>query len=280
MTPAYLALATFAAPAHASIFGPRASHSPNAHDIRIAYWVALAVAVVLIVVVHIALAAAFLRFRARRGRSPRRFAAGPGALLRPALPLAAIAIGLFVFGIVMASKTRDVQGTGPHGLTANDSLVAQVNGLSVPPNAKPLDINVVGQQWRWRFEYPQAQDLPPYSTFSYNELVVPVDTTVLLHITSTDVMHRWFIPALGGQVDAVPGHESETWFRADRVGTYQGQSTAYSGTSYAVMRAWVRVVAPQQYQAFIKQKTSQINKAQKIVQKSVQKSAAPGEALP
>jgi cytochrome c oxidase subunit 2 len=278
LAPAVLALAAFAAPAHATILGPRASHSPNAHDMRIAYWVALVVAVVLIVAVHVVLAGAILRFRARRGTTPRRFAAGPGALLRPALPLAAIAIGLFVFGIVMTSKTRDVQGTGPQGLNAQSDLVAQVNGLSVPPDAKPLEINVIGQRWLWRFEYPGGR--PGDRTYSYNQLVVPVDTTVLLHITSTDVLHRWFVPALGGQVDAIPGHDSLTWFRADREGTYSGQSTEFSGTSYAVMRSWVKVVSPQAYQQFAKQKQKQLAAAQAIIQKTVQKNAAPGEALP
>jgi cytochrome c oxidase subunit 2 len=278
LAPAALALAVFAAPAQATIFGPRASHSPNAHDIRIGYWVALIVAVVLIAAVHLVLAAAILRFRARRGRTPRRFAAGPGAFVRPAVPLVAIAIGLFVFGIVMASKTRNVQGTGPQGLGAQSDLVAQVNGLTVPPDTKPLDINVIGQRWLWRFEYPGGR--PGDRTFSYNQLVVPVDTLVILHVTSTDVLHRWFIPALGGQVDAIPGHDSETWFRADREGTYRGQSTEFSGTSYAVMRAWVKVVSPQAYQQFVKQKRKQLTAAQAIIQKSIQKSAAPGAALP
>jgi cytochrome c oxidase subunit II len=278
LAPAALALAVFAAPAQATIFGPRASHSPNAHDIRIGYWVALIVAVVLIVAVHLVLAAAILRFRARRGRTPRRFAAGPGAFVRPAVPLVGIAIGLFVFGIVMASKTRNVQGTGTQGLGAQSDLVAQVNGLTVPPDTKPLDINVIGQRWLWRFEYPGGR--PGDRTFSYNQLVVPVDTLVVLHVTSTDVLHRWFIPALGGQVDAIPGRDSETWLRADREGTYRGQSTEFSGTSYAVMRAWVKVVSPQAYQQFVKQKRKQLTAAQAIIQKSIQKSAAPGAALP
>ncbi len=57
--------------------------------------------------------------------------------------------------------------------------------------------------------------------------------------------HRWFIPTLGGQVDAIPGQDVGTWFRADEVGTYHGQSTSFSGSSYAAMRAWVHVVTPQ-----------------------------------
>ena len=269
-----IALALLAAPAAASIFGPRAGHSPNADDIRTAYWVAIVIAALLIVVVHVFLIAALVRFRARRGRSPRRFTAGARAFVRPAAPLIAVAVGLFVFGIVMTTKTRDVQATGSEGLGADSDLVAQVNGLSIPPDSKALNINVIGQRWLWRFEYPGGR--PGDRIFSYGELVVPVDTTVLLHLTSTDVTHRWFIPALGGQVDALPGQDVGTWFRADEVGTYPGQSTSFSGTSYAAMRAWVHVVTPQAYQQFISRKRDQLAAAQDYVAKKLGEGAATG----
>jgi cytochrome c oxidase subunit II len=271
-----LALAALAGPADATVLGPRAGHSPNADHIRTAYWVAIVIAVLLIVVIHAFLGAALLRYRARRGRTSRRYTAGAGAFLRPAVPLALVAIGLFVFGIVITSRTRDVQPTQGGGLSAESSLVAQVGGPNIPPNTTPLEINVVGQRWLWRFDYPQLQEQPPYSTFSYNELVVPVDTPVILHITSTDVDHRWFIPSLGGQVDAVPGRVSDTWFRADREGIYRGQSTSYSGTSYAVMRAWVKVVSPEQYKRYVSEKRKQIAAAQTFVQGAVAGNSTPG----
>ncbi len=277
---ALCALAVLAAPAQATVLGPRAGHSPNADDIRTAYWVAIALAALLIVGVHVLLVAALIRFRARRGRAPRPYTAGPGAFLRPALPLAAIAVGLFVFGIVITSQTRDVEATGPEGLGASTDLVAQAGGLSVPADAKALEINAVGQRWLWRFDYLEEQDQPPYSVFSFNQLVVPVDTTVILHVTSIDVLHRWFVPALGGQVDAVPGHSTDTWFRADREGIYDGQSSFYSGTSYAAMRSWVKVVSPEQYEAFVKKKQQQIATAQDFVQKRVQENAAPEAPAP
>ncbi len=271
-----LALAAFAAPAQATVFGPRAGHSPNADDIRTAYWVAIVLAALLVVAVHVFLLAAIFRFRARRGGTPRRFVAGPGAFLRPALPLSVLAAGIFVFGIVIAGKARDVEPTGPDGLGASAGLVAQVGGLSVPSDAKPLAIDVIGQQWLWRFEYPGG--VPGNRLFSYNEMVVPVDTTVILHVTSTDVMHRWFIPSLGGQVDAIPGKVSDTWFRADREGVYRGQSTYFSGSSYAAMRAWVRVVSPEAYEQFVQQKKADLSAAQKYVQRKVDQNAIPGLA--
>lgn len=270
------ALALLAAPAGASVFGPRPGHSPNADDIRTAYWVAIIVGAVLIVAVHAFLIAALVRFRARRGRSPRRFTAGARAFVRPAAPLVAVAVGLFVFAIVMMTKARDVQATGPEGLGADSDLVAQVNGLSIPPGSPVLNINVIGQRWLWRFEYPGG--VPGNRIFSYGELTVPVDTTVLLHLTSTDVTHRWFIPALGGQADAIPGQDVGTWFRADQVGTYRGQSTSFSGTSYAAMRAWVHVVTPQEYERFIDSKRKQLAAAQDYVTKKLGETTPSGPA--
>jgi cytochrome c oxidase subunit 2 len=273
---AVLALAVFAAPAQATILGPRAGHSPNADDIRTAYWVAITIAALLVLAVHVFLIAAIFRFRARRGRAPRRFAAGPGALTRPTVPLAVVAVGVFVLGIVMADQARNVEPTGPQGLNASRSLVAQVGALGVSSDAKPLAINAIGQQWLWRFEYPGGR--PGDRVYSYGELVVPVDTTVVLRITSTDVIHRWFIPALGGQVEAVPGKTAETWFRADREGVYRGQSTFFSGSGYSVMRAWVRVVSPDAYQQYVQQQADDLAAAQRYVKRKVTQSGTPGVA--
>ena len=271
---AALALAVLAAPAEASILGPRAGHSPNADDIRTAYWIAITIGTLLVVAVHVFLIAAIFRFRAGRGRTPRRFSAGPGALTRPLAPLAVVATGVFVLGVVMAGEARDVKPTGPEGLGASRGATAQVGALTGSSDASPLTISVIGQQWLWRFEYPGGA--PGNRVFSYGELVVPVDTAVVLRITSTDVMHRWFIPALGGQVEAVPGKTSETWFRADREGVYRGQSTFFAGSAYATMRAWVRVVSPAAYEQYLRQKREELAAAQGDVQRRVTEGATAG----
>ncbi|HXE98901.1 MAG TPA: cytochrome c oxidase subunit II [Solirubrobacterales bacterium] len=271
---AALAMAVFAAPAQATIFGPRAGHSPNADDIRTAYWIAITVAALLVIAIHVLGIAAIVRFRARRGRTPRRFSAAQGALTRPAVPLVIVAAGMFIVGVVMAGAARDVKPTGPEGLAGSRSLVAQVGGLAATADTKPLTINVIGQQWLWRFEYPGGRQGD--RVFSYGELVVPVDTAVVLRITSTDVMHRWFIPTLGGQVDAVPGKTAETWFRADREGVYRGQSTSFAYSAFSVMRAWVRVVSPAAYEDYVQRKRTELRAAQGYVLRRVAKSAIQG----
>ena len=94
---------------------------------------------------------------------------------------------------------------------------------------------------------------------------MPVDTPVVLNITSTDVLHSWWIPALGGQVQASPGDVAQTWFKADEAGRYEGTSTVFSGTAYAQMRAWVRAVPVSEYQDYVEQLGTDLTEAQGIV---------------
>lgn len=313
-----LAALLFAAPAGATIIAPRAGHSPNANDIRTAYWIALAVAAVIAIAGNVALIAAVVRFRERRGLVPARRVAGRGFFGRAAVPLAAVTVGLFVVGVVV---TVDAEDAGPTNATVHASAAqtAQVAVRGVPPQALsqaiqtlrnttptggpiggsvkggPIQIDAIAQQWIWRFFYPggpgptTGNALPKWSptggrpgdrTFSYTTLVVPVDTTVILNITSTDVLHSWFVPALGGQVQAVPGHVTQTWFRADSTGTYKGQSTQFSGSGYSTMRIFVHVVSGQKYEAFLQRKTRELAAAQNYVNGVVSKGDVPGEGRP
>jgi cytochrome c oxidase subunit II len=228
---ATLALVVLAAPAGAAV-APDAAHSPNAEDIRTSYWVMVVVTLVIGVVLLGGLLLAVSRFRARgeAKAEPRRLTAGRGVIGRVGAALGAVAVAIFIFGVVMTGDAREAE--------ADES-------------AESLDIDVIGQQWLWRFEYPDSESEEIATVFSYNELVVPVDTTINLSIDSTDVIHRWFIPALGGQVEAVPGEVVETSFRADEEGVYEGQSTQFSGTSFPAMRAWVRVVSREEYDQYV-----------------------------
>lgn len=294
---AALALA-WAAPADAISVAPEEAHSPNADAINSAYWVLIVVVLAVIVVVNAALIAAVLRFRERRGREPARFAAGRGALRPVVGALSLLAIAIFVYGVIATDDVREIEPSGPNGLGAAQTAQVGVKGL--PPSAaiegtasatgeepitgeeptetSPLQIDAIAQQWLWRFEYPGGQ--PGQRTFSYGELVVPVDTTVILDITSTDVLHSWWVPALGGQVQAAPGDVTRTWFKADQEGRYAGRSTTFSGTGYPVMRSWVRVISVPEYQDYIKQLGADLSEAQGIVQQSQEAQTTPGAAQP
>lgn len=292
----FLALAALmlgAGPAHADGLGLPEPHSPNAEAISTTYWVMIAIVALVIVVVNAALIVALLRFRERRGHEPARFAAGRGALRPMIAVLSALALAVFVFGVIQTSDVREIEPTGSSGLT--NAATAQVGVKGEPPaslvegeesatgeepisgeeptESAPLEIDAIAQQWLWRFEYPGGQ--PGQRTFSYGELVVPVDTAVVLNITSTDVLHSWWVPELGGQVQATPGDVVQTWFKADEVGRYEGRSTIFSGSAYPAMRAWVRVVTPTEYQAYVEQLSSEITEAQGIVAEQGAQETAP-----
>jgi cytochrome c oxidase subunit II len=265
-----LVLGCTCAPAFAISLGPEEAQSPNAEGISSAYWVMIIVAALLIVAVNAALIAAVVRFRERRGHEPRRLTAARGALRPVAGALALLAAAVFVYGVITATNAREVEPSGPNGLSTVQT--AQVGVKDLPPleategepsQASPLEIDVIGQQWLWRFEYPGGQ--PGQRTFSYGELVVPVDTAVVLNITSTDVLHTWWVPALGGQVQASPGDVTQTWFKAEQEGRYAGRSTIFSGTGYPVMRSWVRVVGATEYQAYVERLAAELSEAQGIV---------------
>ena len=283
-----LALTLTATPAFGIQLGPEEPHSPNADAIESTYWVMIVIVFALIIAVNAALIAAIVRFRHRRGREAARFAAGRGALLPAIAGFAVLAIAIFVFGVIETVNVRDVEPSGSDGLNANQTAQVGVSGLPAtsaledtesaeggepisgaePSESAPLAIDAIAQQWLWRFEYPGGQ--PGQRTFSYGELVVPVDTTVVLNVSAIDVVHTWWVPALGGQVQAVPGEVTQTWFKADEVGRYSGRSTVFSGTSFPAMRSWVRVVSVPEYRQYVEQLQRDLTNAQDIISQAQQ----------
>jgi len=249
--------------------GPETAHSPNADDLNTLYWVLLVLAGILVVAINVALVAIVVRFRAARGREPRRLKTRRPPQLAAGGAFAVLAAVLIVAGIVFTERASDVEASGSEGLQAAANTTAQ-RQISLPSGDEPapLTIEATGQQWIWRYAYPDG-------TFSYYELVVPVDTAVVVKLDSTDVVHRWWVPGLGGKFDAVPGEQNSTWFKADEEGVYDGQSYAFSGPAYAVMRTRVRVVSVPAYEAFIEQQAAGIQEAQAFVQERVSQ-ATPG----
>ena len=84
-----------------------------------------------------------------------------------------------------------------------------------------------------------------------NEVVVPVNKVVKVLITANDVLHAWALPSFGVKRDAMPGRVNETWFKADRVGTYYGQCSELCGIKHAFMPITVRVVTEDEYQEWL-----------------------------
>jgi heme/copper-type cytochrome/quinol oxidase subunit 2 len=207
-------------------------------------WVGLVAAVLVVLLVLAVLLGVTRRFRAARDAEPRQLTGSRSIQLPVAAVLTAFALVLFVISIVLTDEARETPSTGEGGLASLKS--------------KPLEIEATGQQWIWRYDYPNG-------AFSYYKLVVPVDTAVKLELHSTDVVHTWDVGDLAGKADAVPGKTHDVLFRAESEGDYFGQSATFSGQAYAQMRTEVEVVSPAEYEAFVKQQKTDIEKAQEHV---------------
>jgi cytochrome c oxidase subunit 2 len=224
-----------------------APHSPGTDQIDTLFWIGFVAATIAIVAINAGLIYALRRYRAGRDAEPPQETGGRRTQLRVGGVLTVFAAAIFVVSIVYTEKARETPATGPAGLQVSHS--------------EPLRISATGQQWLWRYNYPDEQN-EPGNTFSFYRLVVPVDTTVHLDLASTDVVHTWNVPELAGKRDAVPGKVNHVTFRADEEGTYDGQSATLSGQAYAAMRTEVEVVSPEQYKAFIEQQGRDIQAAQ------------------
>lgn len=216
-------------------------HSPGTDQIDTLLQIGFVAATIVIVAVNVALIYAVRRNRARRGAEPRRADGGRRAQLRVGAVLTGFAAIVFIASVIFTDKAQETPVSGPAGLAAAES--------------EPLTIEATGQQWLWRYDYPNG-------SFSYYKLVVPVDTAVRLELLSTDVVHTWDVPDLSGKRDAVPGKTNKVVFSADEEGTYEGQSATLSGQAYAAMRTAVEVVSPRAYEAFLKQRKADIDAAQ------------------
>ena len=135
---------------------------------------------------------------------------------------AVILVVLTVFTFVKLNAIKNPPASDPGGLnTANGAQFASVDQPK-PPGGKFLEIAVNGQQFVWRYTYPDKDSNPLNNVYSYELMVVPVDTTVVLDIESQDVAHSWWIPKLGGKFDAIPGYVNHTWFKISKPGVYYG----------------------------------------------------------
>jgi len=128
-----------------------------------------------------------------------------------------------------------------------------------------VTVKAIGYQWYWGYEYPdeniifdsymiEDKDLKenqPRLLAVDNELVVPVNKVIKVLITANDVLHAWALPSFGVKRDAVPGRINETWFKAEKVGTYYGQCSELCGIKHAFMPIEVRVVTEEEYQEWL-----------------------------
>ena len=235
------------------------SGSRNADSIHTLYLIALALGAVIFVLVEGVLITSLIRFRKRRGGPEAAQVRGNtplelGWTLGAALIVTLLAALTFVYlgGINDPERSAGSVATGGGGVK-----LAALDQPSVP-GGRELKIVVNGQQYLWRYDYPPVDGK---QVFSYYDMYVPVGTTVTLKITASDVVHSWWIPDMGGKADAVPGHTNETWFRADKVGTYSGECAELCGENHADMRARVIVLPRDEYQAWVERQATDIEQS-------------------
>ncbi len=233
-----LAALLVAAPAVAGNGGiaPIAPHSPNAKSITDAWWFITAFILVVFVGVEGLLLAFVIRYRRRKGRprdedGPQIHGSSRLENMWTLIPVAIlVAVAAFVF--------------------------VKLPGIKNVPSATAaggrLEIGVRGQQFYWQFTYPNG-------AVAIDRLRVPLGEPVHLSVTAPDfdVIHSWWIPALGGKIDAIPGRTNHTWFTATQVGVFGGRCAELCGVQHAAMLMSVEVMPRAQFEQWVAQRAAQ-----------------------
>ena len=218
--------------------------SPNADSIHTLYNIVFVMAVIVFVVFEGALVYAVFKFRAKKhpvadqihGDTRLEIGATAGA-----------ALILVVLAIVTFIKLPSILDAPNSNANADAILSASLTAPN-PPNGHKLTICVTGRQFIWRYTYGAGcnkQYYVQHLPYSFQEMYVPAGEVVDLLIQSSDVIHAWWVPSLGGKVDAVPGYTTYTWFKASKVGAlYHGQCAQLCGRQHAYMTALVKVLSP------------------------------------
>ena len=195
------------------------------------------------------------------------------------------AVSLFVGALLLIVVFRFNEKANPTPSTLTHNTTLEVAWTIVPvlilvfiaiPSFRLLDhelvipktdmtVKVTGHQWYWTYAYPAEgfdfdsyikadKDLKPGDLRQLavdNEAVVPVNKTILVQVTATDVIHSFTVPSFGVRIDAVPGRLNQTWFRATKLGMYYGQCSKLCGEDHAYMPIAFRVVSDADYAAWV-----------------------------
>lgn len=204
-----------------------------------------------------------------------------------------VAIGIGVFGVMFYSIYAHRKSKGFKPAKFHDSLTVEIiwtiipffilGGMAIPATTTlidmydtseaHMDIKITGYQWKWQYEYLE-EDISFFSNLRTaqeeinNELpkgehyllevdepiVIPVGKKIRFLITSADVIHSWWVPALAVKKDAIPGFINESWAIAEETGIYRGQCAELCGKDHGFMPIVVRVVEQDEYDAWIAEK--------------------------
>lgn len=207
---------------------PVAPESPNAEGIRQSYLFVSIFTLAIFLLVEGLLIAFIYRYRRQKRARFEDGAQVHGAsrleLAWTAFPVVVLfLIGAFVF--IELPGIKDVPSAGARG---------------------QLEIKVTGRQFYWQYEYPNG-------VIAIDTMAAPAGVPVRLVVSApdSDVIHSWWIPALGGKIDAIPGRVNETWFQAENPGTFSGQCAELCGLEHAQMLASVEVLPEAEFAAWL-----------------------------
>lgn len=212
--------------------------------------------------------------------------AGPRSALDPAGPAAetiariwwlmlggaalvwALVLGILLYALFRGHNTRALQN--PQRLIVAGGLVlptlalisllayGTVNSGRITGLGEQVDtvIEVTGHQWRWEFRYRDGPDGPVVAA-STDELAIPLGRMVEFHVASADVVHSFWIPRLGGKIDAIPGRVNRLRLRADHDGRgtpIRGQCAEFCGLAHAHMHFPVHVLDDAGYAGWLRER--------------------------
>jgi cytochrome c oxidase subunit 2 len=234
--------------------------SPNANRISDLYIITLVIAAIIFVIVEGTLIYALVRFRKRKGRVAAQIRGNTRLEIGWTVGATLILVALAVVTFVELNSIRKPDVSSPDGLAAKQVQVLVSSDAIHPPRGPYLTIQVNGQQYLWRYIYlnygktaDQLDD--PYSSY---QMVVPTNTTIVLKVVAQDVVHSWWVPQLGGKIQAVPGYPNWGWFKVTTPGNYYGACAFLCGLGHARMKAEVTAVPPDQFVAWIHNQQRQI----------------------
>jgi cytochrome c oxidase subunit 2 len=211
-------------------FAPVEPESPNAARISDTYWVILAFTGFIFLLVEGCLIAFVIRYR-RRGRPVE--VEGPQIRGHHRLEIAWTIAPVIILAAIVTFVFYKLPGI-------EDVPSASASG------GERLEITVEGRQFYFNYHYPNG-------VIAVDRLRVPVNRVVVLDLRAPafEVIHNWWVPALGGKLDIIPGKPNETWFQAEREGLYRGQCAELCGIQHAAMRTAVEVLSEDDFQQWL-----------------------------
>ena len=262
LAPALLALLVTAVPASAGWLLPEADGgSRNAEDTRTLYLIVLVIATVVFAGVEGVLLYCMFRYRARKGRVAAQIHGNTRLEIGWTVGAAVILVFLTVATFVMLPG---IKNPAPSDIDINGNPIAQNAAFAsrdqkTPPRGEAMNIAVDGMQYVWRYAYPSLDDKKVYS---FTDMYVPVGMTVTLDIRSNDVQHSWWIPALGGKMDALPGYTNKTWFKVTEEGEWKGQCAELCGRNHANMYARVIALPYDEWREWYDRQATEVEEAE------------------